>query len=95
MPDFLCRQSVLNDTKYSPGYGSVALVYVRNRNNKLPRKRHHDFRTMQNIAGKWGLGGVRCTAVEAIRGHMGWSTFRERKIKGKLGSVKKIVEKWM
>lgn len=29
------------------------------------------------------------TAVEAIRGDMGWTTFRERIIKGKLGFLKK------
>ncbi|KAG0728379.1 Alpha-1-inhibitor 3 [Chionoecetes opilio] len=38
----------------------------------------------QNIVGRWGLGACRSTAVEAIRGDMGWSTFRERIIKGKL-----------
>ena len=44
----------------------------------------------QNIMGRWGLGAPRCTAVEALRGDMGWSTFRERIIKGKLAFLKKI-----
>ncbi|KAG0722788.1 hypothetical protein GWK47_043887 [Chionoecetes opilio] len=44
----------------------------------------------QNIVGRWGLGACRSTAVEAIRGDMGWSTFRERIIKGKLVFHKKI-----
>ena len=35
-------------------------------------------------------GVPRSTAVEAIRGEMGWSTFRERVVKGKLNFVKKI-----
>ena len=45
---------------------------------------------VQNIIGRWGLGAPRSTAVEAIRGDMGWSTFKERIIKGKLGFRKKI-----
>ena len=44
----------------------------------------------QNIVGRWGLGVPRSTAVEAIRGEMGWSTFRERVLKGKLNFVKRI-----
>ena len=44
----------------------------------------------QNIIGRWGLGVPRCTAVEAIRGEMGWSTFRERVLKGKLNFLKKL-----
>ena len=46
----------------------------------------------QNIVGRWGLGVPRSTAVEAIRGDMGWSTFRERVVKGKLNFLKKIEE---
>lgn len=34
-----------------------------------------------NIVGRWGLGVPPSTAVEAVRGEMGWSTFRERVIK--------------
>lgn len=45
---------------------------------------------VQNIVGRWGLGAPKCTATEAIRGDMGWSTFRERIIKGKLGYAKKL-----
>ena len=45
---------------------------------------------VQNIVGRWGLGAPRSTAVEAIRGDMGWSTFKERVVKGKLGFLKKI-----
>ena len=44
----------------------------------------------QNTVGRWGLGAPRSTAVEAVRGDMGWSTFRERIIKGKLGFLKKV-----
>ena len=45
---------------------------------------------VQNVVGRWGLGAPRSTAVEALAGEMGWSTFRERIIKGKLGFQKKI-----
>ena len=44
----------------------------------------------QNIIGRWSLGVPNSTAVEAIRGEMGWSTFRERVVKGKLNLLKKI-----
>ena len=47
---------------------------------------------VQNTVGRWGLGAPRSTAVEAIRGDMGWSTFKERIVKGKLGFLKKIEE---
>ena len=47
---------------------------------------------VQNIMGRWGLGAPGCTAVEALRGEMGWSSFKERIIKGKMGFMKKIEE---
>ena len=54
---------------------------------------------VQNVVGRWGLGAPRSTAVEAIRGDMGWSSFKERIVKGKLGFLKKIEqsseERWM
>lgn len=45
---------------------------------------------VQNTIGRWGLGAPRSTAVEALRGDMGWSSFRERIIKGKIAFIKKI-----
>ena len=63
-------------------YGSEITYYREGDIAKLERT--------QNIVGRWGLGAPRCTAVEAIRGEMGWSTFRERLVKGKLGFLKKI-----
>ena len=63
-------------------YGSEITYYREGDVAKLERA--------QNIIGRWGLGAPRCTAVEAIRGEMGWSTFRERLVKGKLSFLKKI-----
>lgn len=48
---------------------------------------------------QWSLGVPNSTAVEAIRGEMGWSTFRERVVKGKLNLLKKMEglreERWV
>ena len=33
---------------------------------------------IQNRVGRIGLGGNKYVAVEAIRGEMGWSSFKER-----------------
>ena len=63
-------------------YGSEITYYREGDVAKLERA--------QNIVGRWGLGVPRCTAVEAIRGEMGWSTFRERLVKGKLLFMKRI-----
>ena len=63
-------------------YGSEITYYREGDLDKLERT--------QNIVGRWSLGVPRSTAVEAIRGEMGWSTFRERVVKGKLNFVKKI-----
>ena len=63
-------------------YGSEITYYREGDLGKLERT--------QNIVGRWGLGVPRSTAVEAIRGEMGWSTFRERIVKGKLNFVKRI-----
>ena len=38
----------------------------------------------QNVVGRVALGANRYVGVEAIRGDMGWSTFRERVMKGKM-----------
>ena len=38
---------------------------------------------IQNTMGRWCLGAPRSTATEAIRGEMGWSTYKERLGKGK------------
>ena len=46
--------------------------------------------TIQNSIGRWCLGAPKCTAIEAIRGEMGWSTCKERIIKSKLYFAKKI-----
>ena len=45
---------------------------------------------IQNIIGRWSLGVPASTAVEAIRGEMGWSSFKERIEKGKFNFMKKI-----
>ena len=45
---------------------------------------------IQNSMGRWCLGASKCTATEAIRGEMGWSTFKERIGKEKLCFTKKI-----
>lgn len=42
------------------------------------RKEMDSLDVIQNKAGRIALGGNKYTAVEAIRGDMGWSTFRER-----------------
>lgn len=63
-------------------YGSEITYYREGDLDKLEKT--------QNIVGRWGLGVPRCTAVEAIRGEMGWSTFRERVLKGKLNFLKKV-----
>ena len=39
---------------------------------------------MQNVVGRVALGANKYVGVEAIRGDMGWSTFRERVMKGKM-----------
>ena len=39
---------------------------------------------IQNVVGRVALGANRYVGVEAIRGDMGWSTFRERVMKGKM-----------
>ena len=39
----------------------------------------------QNRVARMALNAPRHTAVEALRGDMGWSTFRERLIKATLG----------
>ena len=45
---------------------------------------------MQNTMGRWCLGAPRSTAIEALREEMGWSSFQERIVKGKLSFAKKI-----
>ena len=63
--------------------------------SEITNYREGDFAKLekiQNIVGRWGLGAPRYTAIEAIRGDMAWSTFKERIIKGKFGFVKKIKE---
>ena len=63
-------------------YGSEITYYREGDIAKLER--------IQNIVGRWGLGVPRSTAIEAIRGEMGWSTFKERILKGKFSFLKKI-----
>ena len=63
-------------------YGSEITYYREGDLTKLEKS--------QNIIGRWSLGVPNSTAVEAIRGEMGWSTFRERVVKGKLNLLKKI-----
>lgn len=48
------------------------------------------FERAKKLVGRLGLGLPRSTAVESVRGEMGWSSFRERVVKGKLGMLKKI-----
>ena len=43
-----------------------------------------DLEVTQNKVARMGLGANRTTAVEALRGDMGWSSFEERIHKGKL-----------
>ena len=52
----------------------------------------------QNIVGRWSLGVPNSTAVEAIRGEMGWSSFKDRIERGKFNFMKKIgleEERWI
>ena len=63
-------------------YGSEITMYREGDIAKLEKT--------QNLVGRWSLGVPSTTAVEAIRGEMGWSTFRERIIKGKFNFLKKI-----
>ena len=52
----------------------------------------------QNIVGRWSLGVPNSTAVEAIRGEMGRSSFKERIEKGEFNLMKKIgleEERWI
>ena len=56
-------------------YGSEITHYTEGDLMKLEK--------IQNTIGRWSLGAPRCIAVEAIRGEMGWSTFKERVLKGK------------
>ncbi|XP_045136283.1 uncharacterized protein LOC123519226 [Portunus trituberculatus] len=57
-------------------YGLETTVWTRKDLNRLE--------VLQNITGKIALGANRYVAVEAIRGDMGWSTFRERLAKAVL-----------
>ena len=63
-------------------YGSEITHYTEGDLMKLEK--------IQNTIGRWSLGAPRCIAVEAIRGEMGWSTFKERVLKGKFNFLKKI-----
>ena len=63
-------------------YGSEITYYREGDISKLEKA--------QSIIGRWSLGVPKSTAIEAIRGDMGWSTFRERIVKGKLRLSKRI-----
>ena len=57
-------------------YGLETTVWTRKDLNRLE--------VLQNMTGRIALGANRYVAVEAIRGDMGWSTFRERLAKAVL-----------
>ena len=57
-------------------YGLETTVWTRKVLNRLE--------VVQNMTGRIALGANRYVAVEAIRGDMGWSTFRERLAKAVL-----------
>ena len=63
-------------------YGSEITNYTETEIMKMEK--------VQNIVGRWSLGAPRSTGLEAIRGDMGWSTFKERIVKGKLCFARKI-----
>ena len=57
---------------------------------RFTEKNIQELEKVQDMTGRWGLGANRHTRLEAVRGDMGWSTFRERIAKGKLSFIKKI-----
>ena len=63
-------------------YGSEMINYT--------EKDFHQLEKVQDMMGRWALGAPKCTGLEAIRGDMGWSSFRERIAKGKLIFIKRL-----
>ena len=63
-------------------YGSELITFT--------EKDLHHFEKVQDMMGRWALGAPKCTGLEAIRGDMGWSSFRERITKGKLTFIKRV-----
>ena len=57
-------------------YGMDTIPWTINEINQLE--------IIQNKIGRMALGGNKCVGIEAIRGEMGWSSFEERLMKGKL-----------
>ena len=57
---------------------------------RFTEKDIQELEKVQDMTGRWALGANRFTGLEAVRGDMGWSTFRERIAKGKLSFIKKI-----
>ena len=54
---------------------------------KFTEKDIQELDKVQDMTGRWALGAIRCTGLEAVRSDMGWSTFRERITKGKSSAV--------
>ena len=63
-------------------YGTNAISWTRGEINRLE--------VIQNKIGRLALGANMGTGTEAIRGDMGWSTFEERFMKGKLSFKARI-----
>ena len=61
--------------------------------SEITNYRAEDIRKLeviQSSMGRWCLGAPKSTAIEALRGEMGWNSFKERIEKGKLCFMKKI-----
>lgn len=67
---------VINKSELSKSLWKAVAVSQCLYGSEVTTYREGDFPHLQKeqyIVGKWGLGVLRCTTVEASRGEMGWS----------------------